>query len=191
MSSLFVISGPSGSGKSTVCHRITALDENIRISVSATTREPREGEVDGVDYFFISQEEFDERVEKGEFLEHAGHFRHSYGTLKPHVDALIEQGYDVILEIDTVGAMQIREKSEDALLVFIMPPSEEILEQRLRGRKSETDEQIALRLAKAKEEMDQRDMYDYVVVNDTVDECAEEILELIRGKRCHERSLCI
>ncbi len=183
MSNIFVISGPSGSGKTTVCRAVTEADEKVRISVSATTRAPRAGEIDGREYFFLSADEFEKRVRAGQFYEHADNFTNRYGTLKSHVDGLIGDGYDVILEIDVQGAMQVKAQNDRAVLIFIMPPSFDELRQRLTGRSSETAEQIQLRLEKAEEEMLKSPMYDYIVINDSVEKSTAAVLDIIRELR--------
>lgn len=179
---LFVISGPSGSGKSTIT-KILAEDENVRISVSATTRKPRPGETDGVSYYFLEKSEFEEKIEKGEFYEYARVFENYYGTLRKTVDDMLFEGYDVILEIDVQGALQIMEKRPDAVTVFIMPPDMETLLKRLSGRKTETKEQIELRTREAKREISFRDRYDYCVINDDLDRCVDEIKQIMEKGR--------
>lgn len=180
---LFVISGPSGSGKSTIC-RILEKQENIWISVSATTRKPRKGEEDGVNYFFLTREEFEEKIRAGEFYEYARVFENYYGTLKKTVDDMLEKGFDVILEIDVQGAVQIMEKREDAVSIFILPPDRKTLLERLAGRETETKEQIELRTREADRELSYQDRYDYRVVNDDLDECVSEVLEIM--EKSHE-----
>lgn len=166
---LFVISGPSGAGKGTLVSLVRERRHDLDLTVSATTRKPREGEIDGVSYHFISEEEFTRRVEAGEFLEWAHVHGHRYGTLKSEVDERMARGHSVILEIDIQGGMNVRKVYPDAVLLFIIPPSAEELERRLRGRGSEREEDIALRLENAKREMAMKDSYDTIIINDSLD----------------------
>ncbi len=175
---LFVISGASGVGKSTVLKKVMAERPDLRFSVSATTRPMRPGEVEGVHYYFVSKETFEDMIAKDAFVEYDAHAANFYGTPRQQLEDRLKEG-SVILDIEPNGAKQVRVSSPDAVLIFIMPPSQEILEDRLRGRGDTSEEQIALRLDRAKWEMDQRSWYDYVVVNDRVDACAEEILKII------------
>lgn len=176
--SLFVISGPSGSGKSTICKELEK-EENIKISISATTRDIRNGEEEGINYYFLSKEEFERKISENAFYEYAKVFNNYYGTLKDKVDEMLKDGYNVILEIDVQGAMQIREQNKDAVLIFIMPPSEEELIKRLTGRNTESEEQLKIRIETAKEEISYKDKYDYVVINDNLEKAVEEIKEII------------
>ena len=167
---LFVISGPSGVGKGTVNKRLFEEFGNaVAFSVSATTRGPREGEVDGREYFFISRQEFEKRVANNEFLEHAEYAGNCYGTPRDYVLSLLQRGVSVILEIDVQGAMQVKRRMPESVSVFILPPSFEELEHRLRGRGTETPEKIERRLAAAKAEMARAPEYDYQIVNDDLD----------------------
>ena len=166
---LFVISGPSGAGKGTLVSLVRERRHDLDLTVSATTRKPREGEIDGVSYHFISEEEFTRRVDAGEFLEWAHVHGHRYGTLKSEVDERMARGHSVILEIDIQGGMNVRKVYPDAVLLFIIPPSAEELERRLRGRGSEREEDIALRLENAKREMAMKDSYDTIIINDSLD----------------------
>ncbi|MBO4359625.1 MAG: guanylate kinase, partial [Eubacteriaceae bacterium] len=147
------------------------------------TRGPREGEENGVHYFFISREEFSELVERDAFYEHAESFGNCYGTLRSYVDDLTDHGYDVLLDIDVQGAEQVREKNPQAVLIFIMPPSLEELKKRLYDRHTESAEQLEKRIARAQAEMDRRDMYDHVIVNDVVERAYEELKETIESYR--------
>ena len=178
---LFVISGASGVGKSTVLKQVMEARKDLTFSVSATTRGPRPGEVDGVSYYFITRPEFEERVAKGEFLEYDEHHAVLYGTLNSQVLEKQEQGH-VILDIEPNGAFNVRAKRPDAILIFIMPPSREELERRLRSRGDTSEEQITIRMARADWEMEQSKKYDYVVVNDQVETCADKILKIIAEK---------
>ena len=178
---LFVISGASGVGKSTVLKLVMEARKDLTFSVSATTRGPRPGEVDGVSYYFITRPEFEERVARGEFLEYDEHHAVLYGTLNSQVLEKQEQGH-VILDIEPNGAFNVRAKRPDAILIFIMPPSREELERRLRSRGDTSEEQITIRMARADWEMEQSTKYDYVVVNDQVETCADKILKIIAEK---------
>ena len=178
---LFVISGASGVGKSTVLKQVMAQRKDLVFSVSATTREPREGEVDGVHYHFVSREAFLEMIRKGEFLEYDEHNDTLYGTLYSAVNDAMKKG-NVILDVDPNGAMNVRRMHPDATLIFVLPPSWEALEQRLRDRGDTSDEQIEKRLARAKWEIEQSPKYDYRVINDQVADCAEEIINMIAAK---------
>ena len=177
MGKLFVISGASGVGKSTVLSRVMAARDDLRFSVSATTRAPRPGEVDGQSYYFITHEAFEEMIRKGEFLEYDAHMGNYYGTPKSQLDKL--DGCSVILDIEPNGAFNVRNNCEDAVLIFIAPPSMEELERRLRGRGDTSEEQIRLRLDRVQWEMEQSKQYDHIVINDRVEACADEILKII------------
>ena len=172
---LVIVSAPSGCGKSTVLHRVMELREKLCFSVSATTRAPRSGEREGIDYFFVSRETFDEMVKNGEFLEHAEYVGNCYGTPKAAVDEKLAQGWDVYLDIDVQGAMQIKAQRPETLMIFLMPPSLEELERRLVTRGTDSAEVIRGRLKQAEEELKLRDRFDFTVVNDEVDRAAEEI----------------
>ena len=180
---LIIVSAPSGCGKSTILHRLMEKREKLCFSVSATTRAPRACEVDGVDYFFITREKFAEMVENGEFLEHAEYVGNCYGTPKAAVDAKLNEGYDVYLDIEVQGAMQIKAKRPDTLMIFLMPPSLEELERRLVTRGTDSPEVIKGRLQQAQEEFKLRDQFDFTVVNDTVERAADEISALIDAKK--------
>ena len=178
---LFVISGASGVGKSTVLKKVMAQRDDLVFSVSATTREAREGEVDGVHYHFITREAFLDMIRKGEFLEYDEHNDTLYGTLYSAVSDALKKG-NVILDIDPNGAMNVRRVYPDATLIFIMPPSWTDLEKRLRGRGDTSPEQIEKRLSRAKWEIEQAVKYDKRVINDQVEACAEDILNMIAEK---------
>lgn len=175
---LFVISGASGVGKSTVLKIVMAARDDLRFSVSATTRAPRPGEVDGVHYYFVTGEEFKSMIARDELLEYDFHNNTYYGTPRRQVEEKTVSGH-VILDIEPVGAFNVRAACPDATLIFIMPPSVEELERRLRSRGDTSPEQVELRLSRAKWEMEQRHKYDCVVVNDVAERCAEEILKII------------
>ena len=181
---LFVISGASGVGKSTVLSKVMAAREDLRFSVSATTRQPRPGEEEGVSYYFVTKERFEEMIRQDAFLEYDAHMDNYYGTPEKQVDEKLEYG-SVILDIDPNGAFNVQKKREDAVLIFIAPPSLEELERRLRGRGDTSEEQIALRKQRVQWEMEQSKKYDYIVTNEQVETCAEEILNII-AKKCDE-----
>ena len=175
---LIVISGASGVGKGTVLGIMMKKRKDLSFSVSATTRPPRPGEIDGVHYYFISREKFEEMIAQGAFLEYDAHAANYYGTLRAQAEEKRERG-PVLLDIEPAGAKQVRARVPDAELVFIMPPSMEELERRLRGRGDTPEEQIRLRMDRAIWEMEQRIWYDHVVVNDDPERCADEILKII------------
>ena len=178
---LFVISGASGVGKSTVLAKVMESRDNIKFSVSATTRKPREGEVEAVSYYFVSKEQFEEMIRQDAFLEYDAHMENYYGTPKAQLEEKLETG-DVILDIDPNGAFSVRKSRPDAVLIFIAPPSDEELERRLRGRGDTDEEQIRVRLDRVQWEMEQAQKYDHIVINDRVEACAEEILKIIDQK---------
>ena len=178
---LFVISGASGVGKSTVLKRVMAARKDLAFSVSATTRAPREGEVDGVHYYFITRPEFEAMIQRGEFLEYDAHAKNYYGTPRSQMEDKLSHGH-VLLDIEPNGARAVKESAPEATLIFIMPPSIQELERRLRGRGDTPEDQICVRMERAGWEMEQRLWYDYVVVNDDADACAQEILHIIAEK---------
>ena len=177
---LFVISGPSGTGKGTICKELIK-DDKIRLSVSMTTRNPREGEVHGVSYYFAIKEEFLQKIEAGGFLEYAEVFGNYYGTPKMEVLELLENGIDVLLEIDVQGALQIKEVYPEAVLVFILPPSMEELRARLTGRGTETQDVVERRLGEAAKEISYVKHYDYAVINDDLEEAIENVKTVIKA----------
>lgn len=176
---LIIVSAPSGCGKSTLLHRLMEKREKLRFSVSATTRPPREGEVDGKDYFFVDHPTFERMIAEDAFLEHAEYVGNRYGTPRAAVEELLDAGYDVYLDIDVQGAMQIKRIRPETLTIFVTPPSLPELENRLRSRGTDSDEVIRSRLETAERELILKDHYDYVVVNDEVDRAAGEISDLI------------
>lgn len=176
---LAVVSGFSGAGKGTVMKRLLESHGNYALSVSVTTRQPREGEEDGREYFFRTNEEVEEMIRKDQLLEHAKYVDHYYGTPRKYVEDMLSEGRDVILEIEIQGALQIKEKLPEAVLVFITPPSMEELKNRLTGRGSEKPEVIASRLSRASEEAEGIEKYDYILVNDKVDDCMETLHNII------------
>lgn len=182
---LIVLSGPSGVGKGTVRKELFASpDTNYEYSISMTTRQPREGEVDGVDYFFRSREVFEALIEEGKLLEHAEYVGNYYGTPLDYVNETLDSGRDVFLEIEVVGAAQVREKMPDGLFIFLAPPSLSHLEQRLVGRGTEVLEVIASRVAKARDELEMMDLYDYVVENDEVTKACDRINAIVMAEHC-------
>lgn len=182
--SLFVITGPSGAGKGTVLKEVIKSLNRLYFSVSATTRKPREGEVDGVHYHFLTKERFEELISADRFLEYAQYAENYYGTpLDPVLDQL-EQGNDVILEIELQGALQVKKRMPQAVLVFIAPPSFEELEDRLRGRGTESEEVVLRRLAIARQECANMDQFRYIVVNDEVADAADRLRAVILSQRC-------
>lgn len=180
---LIIVSAPSGCGKSTVVRRLMELRPNLRFSVSATTRAPREGETDGVDYFFVSREEFDRMIEADEFLEHAEYVGNCYGTPRAPVEKQLSEGYDVYLDIDVQGAMQVKALRPETLMVFLMPPSMKELERRLVTRGTNTPEEIRARLEAAERECALRDRFDCVVVNDEVERAVAELSQIIDSRK--------
>ncbi|MCE5199408.1 MAG: guanylate kinase [Armatimonadota bacterium] len=181
---LFVLSGPSGVGKDAVLEELSRIYPGFRRCVTATTRQPRFGEVDGVDYTFMSVDEFRERAELGEFLEYAHVHGNLYGTPKQWVQDQLWKGKDVILKIDVQGGLSVKEQMPSAILVFLVPPSLEELEKRLRGRLTENDEEVSKRLLDARRELDQIPHYEYIVENDTLLQTAEELKAVIIAEHC-------
>ena len=176
---LFVVSGPAGAGKGTLVALARSRRPQLSLTVSATTRSPREGEVDGTSYYFLTEDEFDRKVEEDAFLEWAHVHAHRYGTLKSEVERLFAQGSSIVLEIDVQGAFAVRAKRPDAVLIFIQPPSMEVLEKRLRDRGTEDEESIRLRLANAVHEMSLAGEYDEIVVNDNLEQATQDLLSII------------
>jgi guanylate kinase len=180
---LFVITGPSGVGKGTLIARLLEEVPDLELSVSATTRDPRGSERDGVHYHFMDDAEFDRRVRAGDFIEHAGYSSHRYGTLRSEVEPRLDRGASVVLEIELQGARQIRETLPDAIQVFIAPPSPADLRRRLEGRGTDSPDQIASRLAVAEGELGAREEFRHVIVNDDAERAARELVELVRSGR--------
>lgn len=180
---LYVFSGPSGVGKGTLISRLFSEIEGLSYSVSCTTRKPREGERDGVEYRFISEEDFKRHIDAGDFLEWADVHGHHYGTLRSDVQKVLDQGRDIVLEIDVQGALQVKEKIPGAVTVFIAPPSPQVLERRLRSRGTEDEEELRLRLANARKEMEKKSSYDFCVVNDDLTKAVDELERIIREQR--------
>jgi guanylate kinase len=176
---LVVVSGFSGAGKGTVMKRLMEKYDDYALSVSATTRKPRPGEEDGREYFFRTRDEFEKLIEEDALLEYARYVENYYGTPRSYVEEQLQAGRNVILEIEIQGAMKIKEKIPEALLVFVTPPTVEELERRLTGRGTETAQVIADRLARASEEAEGMGQYDYILVNDTVEECVDHLHQII------------
>ncbi len=193
---LIVVSGASGTGKSTICSRVRENMPELGFSVSCTTRQPRPGEKDSIDYYYISREEFEKRIKTGAFIEYAEVFSNYYGTLKSEVIDKVKAGEDIFLDIDIQGALQIQRASQsDPVLkkccefIFIVPPSMTELEKRLRGRSSDTEEQIRQRLEKAEHEISFCHKYDYLIVNDKLDTAVNEMESLIRALRLNTKRM--
>jgi guanylate kinase len=179
---VFVITGPSGVGKGTLIRTLRERLPELELSVSATTRDPRPGEEDGVDYHFLTDAEFQERVERGDFVEHARYSGRRYGTLRDELERRGAGGTPVLLEIEVQGARQVREAMPEAVQVFIAPPSEEALRTRLVGRGTDSAEQVAARLDTAREELEARHEFPHVVCNDRLEDAVAELEALIRGR---------
>lgn len=180
---LIILSGPSGVGKGTVREELFKDESlNLAYSISMTTRKARPKEREGIDYFFVSEEEFLEKVEQGKLLEYAKFVGNYYGTPQEYVDEILEKGKNVVLEIEVQGALQVMDKRKDALTIFLVPPSMEELEKRIRGRRTEPEEIVRERLNKAKHEMDTKDEYEHVVVNGNVMQAKEEIANIIKER---------
>jgi guanylate kinase len=183
MTCVFIVSAPSGSGKSTLVRRLLDGDEGLRFSISYTTRTPRGHEVNGHDYFFISREEFELRLKNGEFVEWAEVFGNCYGTHRNNYDQAVAEGRDLLLDIDVKGARQLKQRLPGAISVFILPPSRQILEERLRARSEDAESVIQRRLREAAEEIRNYDQYDYVLVNQDVEESAAALRAIVVAER--------
>ena len=185
---LMIVSSPSGAGKTSLCERLLADDGHVSMSVSATTREPRPGEVNGKDYHFVSEAQFQNMIEAGAFLEWATVFDHRYGTPHAPVELLLSQGRDVLFDIDWQGTQQIRDRVEkDVVAVFILPPSMGILEARLRSRAKDSDRVISRRMAKAADEISHWPEYDYVLINEDFETCLTQMKNILAAERLKRR----
>lgn len=181
-----MISGPSGVGKGTICKKILEADSNMRFSVSMTTRAPREGEIEGIDYFFVSKDRFEELLHEGQLLEYNQFVENYYGTPREAVMNWLDEGRDVLLEIDYHGAFQVRASYPAAVLIFIAPPSIEALRERITGRGSETEQQLEDRLKQAMDDMSQAEEYDYQVVNDDINTAVWQVQQIMRIEKGKE-----
>lgn len=181
---LIVISGPSGAGKGTLCKALISRNNKLKLSVSCTTRRPRNGEIEGINYFFVEQEKFKDMIEKDELLEYAQVYDNYYGTPRFFVDKNLNDGYDVILEIDIQGALKIKEKFPEAVFIFILPPSMEELKNRIKKRGSETEESFLKRFKCAFQEINYISKYNYVVTNDVIEEAVKKLESIIIAEKC-------
>lgn len=181
---LFVFSGPSGVGKGTILNGFLQENPNCFFSVSATTRKKRVGEIDGVNYYYITHEQFEEKIKNNEMLEYAMYNGNYYGTPKPAVYEMLKSGKDVFLEIEVQGAMKIKKTCPEAVFIFVMPPSYAELKKRLVGRNTEDEETINRRVAAAVSEMNMASEYDYIIVNDTVENARAELSAIVRAQKC-------
>ncbi len=183
---LFVVSAPSGAGKTTLCRQVCRLTSGLVYSVSYTTRTPRVGEEHGKDYFFVSEEVFKQMAQAGEFLEWAELYNHMYGTSRAWVLDQLKQGHDVIMDVDVQGALQIRNGELPCHLIFVLPPSREVLRHRLAGRGTDSNEQVELRLEWAEKELAQWGMFDYLILNDQLEEAVQELRSVVVAQRCRK-----
>jgi guanylate kinase len=187
MGILFIVSGPSGAGKGTILERVIDEDPAVKFSVSATTRRPRHGEIDGVHYFFVDHGRFEEMIENSELLEWAKVHHEYYGTLRKFVNDTMQDGFDVILDIDVQGAVQLMDRKEEGVFIFIAPPGREELGRRLKGRGTESDEQIRQRLEVASWELTFMNRYEYVIINDELTLAREKLIAIITAERCRTK----
>lgn len=186
---LFVISGPSGVGKGTIKDAVLEKIKDIKLSISVTTRAPRQGELDGREYFFASEEKFQDLLEKDQFLEWANVYSHKYGTPREYVMENLQNGQDVLIEIDIQGALQVKSKMPDGVFIFIAPPNTKELQARLYGRGKDSQESINERLAACEKEMEHMKYYDYVVINDVVKKAADKIEAIVVAERCKVKNI--
>lgn len=180
---LIVISAPSGTGKGTVIKELLKADENMKLSISATTRHPREGERNGIEYHFMTKEEFESLINENGTIEYAQYCENYYGTPRKQTEEWLENGNDVILEIDVQGKEQVKKNITDSISIFIMPPSFEILEHRLKRRGTETEDVVEKRLNASFKEMEKAENYDYIVINDKLEDCVQDILSIIKTEK--------
>jgi guanylate kinase len=192
---LIVISSPSGAGKTSICKELLRLDDNIRPSISVTTRKPRNNETDGIDYIFITEKDFNKKISNGSFLEYANVFNNKYGTLASSTEKLLNNNYDVLFDIDWQGTQQLSQNNNNILTIFILPPDKAEIERRLKKRETENSEIVDIvseRMSKFEDELSHWKEYDYVVTNDDFEKCISEILNIIsaeRKKRTRQKSL--
>lgn len=184
---LVVLSAPSGAGKTTVSEGLLACSGRVKRAITTTTRPPRPGEQDGVDYFFLTEEEFKEKLDRGRFFEHAVVYDYYYGSGRDYVEAQLEAGYDMLLLIDVQGARSIRKLGVEAVYVFLLPPSLSELRKRLEGRKTDSPEVIAKRLSRASEEIASYSDYDYCIVNDNLETAVSDLEAVLRAERCRAK----
>ena len=183
---MIVISSPSGAGKTSVCKKLLELDSELRPSISVTTRRPRNNETNGIDYIFISKEDFDKKISDGQFLEYANVFNNKYGTLASSTKDILNKGFDVLFDIDWQGTQQLSQNNNNILTIFILPPNKNEIERRLKKRETENSENIDIvseRMSKFEDELSHWKEYDYVVTNDNFDKCVSEILNIISAER--------
>lgn len=180
---IIILSSPSGAGKSSLAKALLEIDNNLRLSISATTRKPRPNEQDGVNYYFKTKSEFEELVKQNQFLEHAKIYNNYYGTPKKHVENLLNQGLDVLFDIDWQGARSIKQNPVNAVSIFILPPNLEVLEQRLRNRAADNEEAIQLRMASAQAEISHSNEYDHIMTNDDFNDTLQQIHAIILQER--------
>jgi len=181
---LIVVSGPSGAGKGTICKEILSRRDDLFVSISATTRDPRKGEVDGLNYFFTDRKEFEDMIERDEFIEHAEVYKNLYGTPKKYVLDKLQKGENCLLEIDIQGALQVKKKYPEGVYIFILPPSMAELKNRIIGRGSETPESLERRFSSAYDEIEFVNQYDYYIINDDVKRAADVMEAIIDAERC-------
>lgn len=185
---LIVVSGPSGAGKGTVLAHAFKKYPNLKFSVSVTTRAPRQGEIDGVNYYFKNIDEYMTMLHNDEFLEHQCVYGNYYGTPKNKVQELLEQGYDVVLEIDVKGALEVKKRIDNAVMIFLTPAQKDTITDRLKKRSTESEEELMVRIGSAMEELKQANLYDYIVVNEDAERGAEDILAIIRAEKCKSKN---
>ena len=181
---LVIVSGPSGAGKGTVLKQVFEKYPNLKLSISVTTRAPRVGEVDGTNYYFKTVEEYNKMLKNDEFLEHQEVYGNFYGTPKAKVFEQLDKGFDVVLEIDVKGALSVMQRYPEAISIFVSPQDRETLANRLKGRGSERPEDLERRISEAAAEIQQANLYDYIVVNNDVTECAEDVISIVRAEKC-------